>query len=659
MAKNTNGKGKRKPSYLWSLMDRFTAMLYSVFTNGKIGDMFSFGGSLYNNSFFYNVYQRKKGKVANAIKKYPEMVTGESIFSKFIRSFGMFFASLELNVYGVFLVLFGLTSCVAYLIPVFANDFSSFDESKVVLSILISFCSLPMLFSSQTAVEALSESSIMSKIVLDIFCVPKEHLKSKKRYGGTGYVFSVAVIAIPFGISSLYTHPLLVPLELLYFAIVFAVLAYPEIGVVAIFAMLPFMMCFPNPEAVLLISVLFTGMSYMLKVFQHKRIFSLTIDIDMILLLCGFMIIGGSFTEGGSDTFWKSVSTAVIIFGGYVLSYYLFTTEKLLRACTKTLMASFLLLCFIGIWEGGYYGISARIIDSVGSDMASITANNLLNVSDNSAIFGMLAVLIFPLLFTYIAKQKSVQRIIAGGLPILIALIAAWMCSSYEVIIALMLESIIFWFLYSHKTMNVVIFAAVPFGIIAMLYPVAEKYLGLPNVSELFMEYMPASMTDPDIRVSVVGDVIRMISDGNIFGIGTGDRIFSMIFPNYASVSSAGAHDPMSFWLQLICWAGIFGAVAFLIFAIFIFKRSLGFFILCNNSELRIKALALFSGISTALLLGQVYSIWSDVRIMYLFWAFSGLLMSHIKIGRMREKTRESQFVSTEFAADIEVIFYD
>ncbi len=659
MAKNTNGKGKRKLSYLWSFTDRFTAMLYAILKNGRIGNMLSFGGSLYNNSLFYNTYQRKKSNVANAIKKYPEMIMGESAFSKIMRFFGMFFASLGLNVYGVFLVLFGLTSCVAYLIPAFANGFSSFDEAKVALSILISFCSLPMLFSSKTAVEALSESKIMSKIVLDIFCVPKEHLRSKKKYGGTGYIFSAAVIAILLGISSLYTHPLLVPLELLYFTVVFAVLAYPEIGVIAIFAMLPFMMCFPNPRAVLLISVLFTGISYMIKVFQRKRIFSLTVEIDMILLMCGFMVVCGSFTRGGAETFGESVSTAVIIFGGYVLTYYLFTTEKLMHACIKTLTASFLLLCFIGIWEGGYYGISARIIDSMGPDISSITSNNLLNVSDNGAVFGMLAVLIFPLLFTYITKQKSVQRIIAVAVLGSIAIIAVWMCSSYEIIIALMLESIIFWFLYSHKTMNVVIFALIPFGIIAMLYPGAVKYWGFPNISELFMEYMPASMTDHDVRGSVVRDVIKMISDGNIFGIGTGDGIFAMIFPNYASVSSAGAEDPMSFLLQLICWAGIFGAIAFLIFALFLFKRSLGFLISCDNCELRSRALALFSGISAALLLGQVYSIWSDVRIMYLFWAFAGLMMSLVKIGRMRERTRESQFVSTELATDVEVIFYD
>ncbi len=659
MAKNINEKRKRRRSYLWSLTDCFTAMLYSIFSNGRVGEMFSFGGSLYHNSLFYNTYQRKKSKVANVIIKYPEMMTGESFFSRLIRILGTFFASLGLNVYGVFFVFYGLTSCVAHLIPSFANGFASLDEMNVMISIMISFCSLPMLFSSKTAVEALSESRIMSKIVLDIFCVPKEHLRSKKRYGGTIYAFSAAVIAILLGVTSYYTHPLLVPVQLLYFTAVFAVLAYPEIGVVAIFAVLPFMQYFEDPKLVLLISVLFTGISYMLKVFQRKRIFSLTIEIDMILLLCGFTLVGGSFTQGGAETFWESVSTAVIIFGGYVLTYYLFTTEKLICACLKTLTASFLLLCFIGIWDGGYHGISARIIDSMGSDMTSLTSHNLLNVADNGAVFGMLAVLIFPILFTYITRQKRVQRTIAVVVLWLITIAAAWMCGSYEVVVALAVESIIFWFLYSHKTLSVVIFAAIPGGIIAMLYPAAVKYLGFPNVSELFMEYMPASMTDPDIRISVVGDVIKMISDGNIFGIGAGDGIFAMVFPQYASAASAGATDPMSFWLQLICWSGIFGAIAFLIFAFFLFKRSLGYFVACERDDLRSNALALFSGISTALLIGQIYSIWSDVRIMYLFWAFAGLLMSLIKIGRTREKTRASQFVSTELATDVEVIFYD
>ena len=88
-------------------------------------------------------------------------------------------------------------------------------------------------------------------------------------------------------------------------------------------------------------------------------------------------------------------------------------------------------------------------------------------------------------------------------------------------------------------------------------------------------------------------------------------------------------------------------------------KRCLGFFISSDKSELRNKALALFCGIVAALLLGNVYGIWSDGRVMYLFWVFIGLLMGHIRRGNAGEDIRKTAFMDTLYAADAEIVFYD
>jgi hypothetical protein len=371
------------------------------------------------------------------------------------------------------------------------------------------------------------------------------------------------------------------------------------------------------------------------------------------------MAVGGLFSYGGAKTFADSVSAAVYILGGFLLTYNLATTEKMLSACMKTITASFLVLCLVGIWESVYNGLSARIIDSFSPTISTIANENILYILDNGVVFGMFAVLVFPMLFAYIIKRKSFQGAAAVTVLGIVLVAAAWMCSHYEIIVALVIECVIFWLIFSHKSLTAVIFAAIPTVIIAMLYPLAVKHLGWPDISRVLMEYMPASMPKSALHPSAVRDTVKMLLDGNLFGIGVGEHAFMSVFPSYASEASLKATQPMSLWLQILCWSGIFGLLAFALFLAFLLKRSLGFFMSSNKKEQRSKALALFCGIIASLLLGCVYGIWTDTRIMYLFWACAGVLMGYVRIGASNDEIRRIEFRDSHDEKDVTVVFYD
>ena len=154
-------------------------------------------------------------------------------------------------------------------------------------------------------------------------------------------------------------------------------------------------------------------------------------------------------------------------------------------------------------------------------------------------------------------------------------------------------------------------------------------------------------------------DVFEMLKDGNLLGIGAGDHAFQVIFPAYATETSRGAEHPMSLWLQVMCWSGVFGFVAFILFVVFLVKRSLGFIRAPYNKELRSKAMGLFTGIIVAFLFGCVYSIWLNERVLYLFWVCVGLLMSYVRLGKKQESVRWGEFESTQTEKDVEIVFYD
>ncbi len=652
-------KSKKRSSLLHGLANRFTAGIYSFFVNGRVGDMLSSNDTLCKRSMLAKTLEEKKVRAENRLFKYPEALMEKSVSSRTLLFIRTFLASVKLNVFGMFFVFYGLISAIAYLIPAFISDFTYFDKYAVIFSGVIMVAALPLLFSSKSAVPALAASRFVGKIIRDLLCVPEERLKVKKQYGGTVCVFVAALLGIACGVVSYFTNPLYIPILFLCLTAVFLIFAFPETGIIITLAALPFMQYLPSPHVVLFIMILITAVSYFCKVFQRKRTFTLSPEITMVMLFCGFIAVGGMFTGGGPRAFADSLSAVVYILGGFLLTYNLVNTEKMLSACLKTVTASFLILCFVGIIESTYNGLSARIIDTFTPAISNITEENMLYILDDGVVFGMFALLVFPLFSAYIIKRKSFRGVALVTVGGIILFAAAWMCSHYEIIIALLIELILFWFICSHKTMTATIFAIIPVGIIALLYPYGVEYLGIPDISQILMEYMPAGMPDAELHSSVTHDAVRMILDGNIFGIGVGEHAFTSAFAPYASVESAGATQPMSLWLQIVCWSGIFGLVAFVVFLIFLIKRSLGFFISSDSKEQRGNALALYCGIIGSLLLGFVYGIWIDVRVMYFFWAFTGVLMGYIRLGNERDRIRDAEFTSSEDSKDVSVLFYN
>ena len=652
-------KKRKRASFFGRVADRFTSKIYSFFVNGRIGDMLSSHDTLCKRSLLARTLSRQRRGAENSLIKYPEALMERSISSRTLLFIRTFLATLSLNVYGAFFVFYGLISGIAYLIPAFTSGFVAFDIYPVITSGTILLMALPLLFSFKSAVTAFAGSRMLGRIIRNVLCIPEERLKATKQYGGTLCTFIAALLGIGGGVLAYFTHPLYLPIVFFCLAAVFLIFAFPETGIIITLAALPFMQYLPKTHIVLFIMMLITTVAYFCKVFQRKRRFDLSPEITMVMIFCGFIAVGGMFSRGGATAILDSIAAIVYILGGFVLTYNLVNTAKMLSACLKTICLSFILLCLTAIWEGAYNGFSERIIDSLNPTISTITEENMLYLLDDGVVFGMFALLVFPLLSAYVIKCKTFRGgafYTVGGI-ILIA--AAWMCSHYEIIIALVIELILFWFIFSHKTMTATIFALIPIGIIAILYPYAVEHWFVPDISSILMEYMPASLPDAELYTEVMRDSINMLLDGNLTGIGVGEHAFTMAFAPYASGASVGATQPMSLWLQIVCWSGIGGLVAFVVFLLFLMKRSFGFFISSDKKEQRGKALALYCGIITAVLLGFVYGIWVDVRILYLFWVCTGLLLGYVRLGDENEEIRRAEYMDSDSEKDVSVVFYD
>jgi len=110
--------------------------------------------------------------------------------------------------------------------------------------------------------------------------------------------------------------------------------------------------------------------------------------------------------------------------------------------------------------------------------------------------------------------------------------------------------------------------------------------------------------------------------------------------------------------LQVLCWSGVGGIVAFVIFCFILLRNGLGYVAGIRSHDNKREALALTVGMFVALVFGAVSCLWDDARMLYLFWAAAGLLAGYVRVGREEELRNKKEFSDNQTNVDAEVRFY-
>ncbi len=660
--KRVKRRKSKRPSLIWGLIDRFTAFLYSLVVFGRMGDSMSNDSTYCKRSLLAKTFSQR----SRFDKKLESLGLAEALqrnpIVRMLAAIGRFFMCLRLNVYGIFFTFYGLTSALIHYILMLINNrniMNSDNLGLIISSAAITVCSVPLLFSSQTVMGAIAKSRIMSKVVLDFFDIPEEKLRDVKQYGGTLHILFAIISAIVFGLLAYFLTPWYMPFVILCIMGMFLVFSNPEAGVILTIAAVPFFQYSGYTRVGLLIMICITSLSYIFKLIQRRRSVSLSPELTMVLLFCAFILASSLFTRGGSEVMWDAVSRILMICGGFFLTFNLITSKKAIRICTKTLTVVLLAYSLIGIWDGFYNGISDRISDPVTEQLTDISSKvdvfEMFRVGD---AFGVLAVLVFPLIFAYLIRQKSAKRVSMMLIASIVTIVACWMCTSYEIVLALIFECALFWLLYSHRSLTAVIVAAIPISICAILYKYAIVYFSWPNISEILAEYMPASLSATSANNEVVRVVLDMISDGNLTGIGSGAHAIEVLLPKYSSILTYSEVYSASVWMQILCSAGVFGLLSFVVFIGFLLKRSFRCFAKSYQRQDQGIGIALLCGITVSLLLGMVTNIWINEIMVYVFWVNVGLLLSYIRASDGEYAKHQASLVHTSTGTDTELVFH-
>lgn len=657
MKKSRNRRG----SFLWQTLDHFTAVIYSLFIFGRFGESLSSHDTYCRRSYLSSLLSGKNASRAASFSHSLSVAVSETFLFKAFSAIRKFVSQLKLYVYGTLFTFYGFTAALVYYISMLIEGqnvwrFENFGSVLSALTVMV--CALPFLFSSQSATAAISKSRMMRKIVLDVLDIPEEKLKCTASYGGKEHILLAALLGVASGALTYFLGAWYLPVAFLCIVGIFVIFTNPESGIILTVTAIPFLHYGGVLRYGLVAMILITTVSYVCKLIQRRRAFNLSPELTMALLFCSFILAASIFTAGGATVFLDALVYVIIIIGGFFLTHNLITSQKGITICTRILAIMLLIYSLIGIGDAFYNGISHRLTDNMSQQISYMSKIDVTTLFGGGWVFGMLAVLAFPLIFVYATKRKSAKGFAIVIIATVITLIACWMCSKYEVVVTLLIEIVVFWMLYSHKSLTVAILVAVPLTVVFLLYPYAISYWNWPDISGILIEYIPASYQSSAINGESVKAVLTMIFDGNLIGIGAGEQAIRVMLPGYSSTVSHTEVYSSSVWLQILCWSGIFGTVSFLVFIGFLVKRSFRCFARSNNKNYQGIGIALFSSIMVSLTLGLVTNIWLNEGMMYIFWLNVGLLISHIRDAETEREKRIAGFGKAFDEADAEVLFY-
>ena len=610
----TSLTGLASVSFLIALFDRLSEIFYNALTGGLFGKIFSSYKKLqrsFDNGFLKEFVfgDRRFKKLFRKLRKF----LSSNIETCFIVTRGQrlirFFSSAPLNYYGNFLAFFGVYTCVVYFVRMLVSGISSASNDYLIIGVAAIIVSLPLLFSRISMASAIRRSTIGRMIFDVVFGISDETLKKhsevRKGKGKGNLMLFLGLVA---GASTFFIHPFTVILAILVFVLVCFIAVSAEIGVIITIFALPFLSFTSNPTISLCGLVLLTTFFYVIKLIRGKRVFKLELVDSAVLLFTLLIFFASVFSAGGEG----SVNAALVscsLMLGYFLLVNLMRTEKWIKRCVFALISSGSIVAAIGVLEYFFGKSSSQWLD------VSLFTNirvRVVSLFDNPNVLATYLVLIFPFaLNSFILAKKRNEKFLSSIICTIfvVATVFTWSRGAW---IAMALTSLIFFTVYSRKTLRIFGVALLGAPVLPMILPdnLLGRALSILNFSDSSISY----------RIYTWIGSLRMVGDHFLGGIGFGPEAFAKIYPAYAFAGIEAAEHSHSLPLQILIGMGIGGLLTFVALIFLYLQKTLEYVKKPQSSSSKFYVAATVASVIGALVMGMFDYIWYNYRVFYIFW---------------------------------------
>lgn len=650
-------KEKESRFFLGKIYNKIIAFLLSLIYTSRVGRFFVEDDKSCSNSQIRQIAQAKKIGRSSKIFAAVNIFFSKSRVAGFFKKLTLYMLSMSISVYGVLFMAYGIAATFAR----YALMFIEKTENDIILELgvplAIVLLSVPLLISQKSITEIASSSMFTGKLVRSFLMIPEENLITKKRIGSSALKIIIATVGVGLGSLTYFVPTLTVPFVFLAIILFLVVMSHPESGVMLIAVTVPFLQYAKELQFIFPILICVTCASYFFKVWSGKRVGVRSTEGIVLLFFCIFMMLASSFTVGGWQTFGDGVYAVILVTGGFYIPYNLMRNEKKLNTCLKALIISFGILVFMGAFDM----VLSIVEDSIKHSQSSVSyiiSQKIFYIADSASNFGIIACLICPILFCSACAKKRVSGITLSLVGFCAAIAMCLIYGTYESLLAICIGLLIYCIFHSKKSfatlLIIFIIACISICLVFSFVPTRLTDKAIDFVED----FKPVNHSAASMRNELNDDVWNMLKDGNLHGIGVGKHAFTEAFYPYASQTTDGSVSAPNLYMQIICWSGIGGLIAFFLFFAWVFKNAIGYIIVSTDKKVRRTVIAISSGMAMSLIMGAVTNLWEDMRIFYLFWMMTALLCGYVRLGRVRDERKLIGWTSEPDRIDVNVKFH-
>jgi putative inorganic carbon (HCO3(-)) transporter len=604
-------RGALAGSAILTALDRFSKAVYNAASRSAVGGFLtSYDGDAPAFSLFSWVCE-KLGLVRGISIPVKRAIGGaceRSLVMRAVRKIVRLGLHISVQVYGIGLFSAGMYTAIMYLITRFALGNADADILSLFIGTACAIVSVPLMFSTQPLGEAIAVSRLGSFIFITVLGFRREVICDDAPAVGKNTVAFVAGILI--GLSTYFISPLYMLAGTFALIAAYMLLSMPEIGVLALIAALPFL-----PTMIIAGLTVVTAVCYFLKFIRGKRVLRFELLDVTVLIFMLFTLCGGVFSINRALSL-KPGLLYVCFIAGYFLVVNLIRTPEWSSRCIFALMLSAFAVAAIGVYENFFGQLSLTWIDA---EMFEDIEGRVVSTFANPNVLAEYLILTFPFaLSTLLSARRPAARLaslIATGTSAL-CLIYTWSRGAW---LGLMLALLVFFLIYSRRTVMVLSFGllAVPFLPLVLPSTVVTRFTSIGNLADTSTAY----------RVHIWMGSLDMARDVLFSGLGSGMGVFAAVYPQYSLGGIEAAPHSHNLYLQLVIELGIFGLVAFLL-AMVSFTRSV---LSCRTRDTvtdrsqYLLAAAGLCAIIAFLAQGMTDYVWYNYRIYAMFWLVLGL----------------------------------
>lgn len=641
-----------RSSIILGAIDRFTAYIYSLLKNGLFGYIFSG----YKNETRSHIADRlTSAKLSHHLGELRYglcRLIEESVIIASVDRFAKYLLRCRLKVYGVFLMSFGAyTAVITAIDTIMANETAKlFSDLGLMISLVIVFSSLPLVFSQHSLSEALVSSKI-GRFILRITGFGRISPDSHGRSAGhtsVSFVLGVGVAILSHVIAPQY-NVIGVLGCIAAILTAYLVLLRPEIGVCSMFFLMPFL-----PTMALAAIVVYTFLCWMIKVLRGKRVLRLE-PIDIVVMVFAVLLLSGGFISLSPGSLKPSLLMVCLIFG-YFLTVQLITNRDWLVRCSVSTVLSGAIVSLYGIvmyyTGGGYY--SAAWLDG---EMFGGIANRAVSTLENPNMLGEYLIIVIPIAIAmFLSRGEGMRKTPTFACICLlgVCLLLTWSRGAWLALIVALIAFILMW---HHRSIWLIILGVCSVPILPSILPasIISRFASIGNMADSSTSY----------RVYIWRASVGMLKDNCMAGIGIGEDAWRRLYPMYSYMGIEAAPHSHNLFIQIWLELGVFGIIAFAIFILLLLQSAFTMFrrLSANNPirtpdltesimrfnkqnnltgadaqrtsklQLRMSVIGPLTGIIAVLIQGITDYSWYNYRLYLFFWLIAGLCSAYIRNG--------------------------